>query len=285
MELKVFADAEQFLDLAGDDLRRQEVVNNLILGVATQLAEQPPLWLTGEPYFAAVYGSQGFSAAGMHTPPFGLVLAVGGNQPEEGVAVIARNLMRRGRSLPDVNGPKPYPFIFSRLWTKLGGGSIRLEMAQRAYELREVEKPSEVEGVFRAADEKDVALLANWMTAFSGEVFGEDTEPAKMAEMSRAYIDDGSCYLWQSEGKIVSMAIRTYTTERGATISYVYTPPDERRKGYASAVVAELSQKCLNDGYAFCMLFTDLSNPTSNEIYMRIGYKTVMDFDKYKLSR
>lgn len=283
MEIQVFTNADRFLELVSEDLCRHEVINNLILGVVQQLAGQAPLWLKGQPYLAAVYGQQGFSAACMHTPPFGLVLAVGGDHPEEGVAVIARDLMRRGRNIPDVNGPKPYPEIFSRLWTKLGGGSYQLEMAQRVYELKKVEIPLEVQGEFRAAETTDLPLLTNWMSDFTLEAMGEPVDPDNITGIIRAYIDDGCCYLWQCRDKVVSMAIRTYTTLRGATISYVYTPPDERQKGYASAVVAELSQKCLNDGYAFCTLFTDLANPTSNEIYMRIGYQPVMDFDKYSL--
>jgi predicted GNAT family acetyltransferase len=47
-------------------------------------------------------------------------------------------------------------------------------------------------------------------------------------------------------------------------------------------LVAELSRKMLADGCGFCVLYTDLSNPTSNAIYRRIGYRlieTVQDFE------
>lgn len=57
----------------------------------------------------------------------------------------------------------------------------------------------------------------------------------------------------------------------------VYTPPEFRKNGYASFVVAELSQKILNSGKKFCILYTDLANPTSNKIYQNIGYKEVAD--------
>ena len=32
---------------------------------------------------------------------------------------------------------------------------------------------------------------------------------------------------------------------------------------------------------AFCFLFTDLANPTSNHIYQAIGYEPVTDIDVY----
>ena len=57
----------------------------------------------------------------------------------------------------------------------------------------------------------------------------------------------------------------------------VYTPPEWRGRGYATAAVATLSSELLGEGYAMCVLYTDLANPTSNRIYRRIGYEAVCD--------
>jgi predicted GNAT family acetyltransferase len=64
----------------------------------------------------------------------------------------------------------------------------------------------------------------------------------------------------------------------------VYTPPEYRRRGYASASVAALSQSLLNQGHQFCFLFTDLANPTANHIYQDIGYQPVGDWHQYSFS-
>ena len=66
-----------------------------------------------------------------------------------------------------------------------------------------------------------------------------------------------------------------------AAVNAVYTPPEQRRRGYATAAVAVLSQRLLDTGYQFCCLFTDLSNPTSNTIYQRIGYRPLCDYNEY----
>jgi predicted GNAT family acetyltransferase len=66
-------------------------------------------------------------------------------------------------------------------------------------------------------------------------------------------------------------------TPNGIRINAVYTPPEFRRRGYASACVAEVSQRMLDSGRKFCFLFTDLANPTSNKIYKAIGYRHVAD--------
>jgi hypothetical protein len=65
------------------------------------------------------------------------------------------------------------------------------------------------------------------------------------------------------------------------TVGGVYTPPELRNRGYATSCVAELSRNILQSGKEFCTLYTDLANPTSNSIYMKIGYKPVCDSVEY----
>jgi hypothetical protein len=57
----------------------------------------------------------------------------------------------------------------------------------------------------------------------------------------------------------------------------VYTPPELRGNGYATALTAEVSQRLLDGGRTFCFLYTDAANPTSNAIYERIGYRKVCE--------
>ena len=70
-------------------------------------------------------------------------------------------------------------------------------------------------------------------------------------------------------------------TPNGIRINTVYTPPEYRQNGYATACVAAISQKLLDRGYKYCFLYTDLSNPTSNSIYRKIGYKLMCDITNY----
>ena len=55
-----------------------------------------------------------------------------------------------------------------------------------------------------------------------------------------------------------------------------------RGRGYASALVAAISQAELDAGRRFCFLFTDQANPTANHIYQAIGYEPVRDVDAYR---
>ena len=72
------------------------------------------------------------------------------------------------------------------------------------------------------------------------------------------------------------------TTGHGATVSGVYTPPALRNHGYATACVASLSQLLLDEGHEFCTLYADLSNPTSNSIYKKMGYRPIRASTAYE---
>ncbi len=60
-------------------------------------------------------------------------------------------------------------------------------------------------------------------------------------------------------------------------IGPVYTPPEHRGHGYGSAVTAAATRWALDAGAHHVVLFTDLANPVSNNIYPRLGYRLVHD--------
>ena len=83
----------------------------------------------------------------------------------------------------------------------------------------------------------------------------------------------------------VSLAGFGGRTPNGIRVGPVYTPPDLRGRGYASALTADLTRRLLAGGRRFCFLYTDLANPTSNSIYQRIGYRPVSDADLWSFTR
>ena len=57
----------------------------------------------------------------------------------------------------------------------------------------------------------------------------------------------------------------------------VYTPPEQRRRGYAGAVTAAVTAAFYAAGAERVVLYTDAANPTSNAVYERIGYVHTAD--------
>ena len=67
-------------------------------------------------------------------------------------------------------------------------------------------------------------------------------------------------------------------------VDIVYTPARLRGRGYAAAVTAEVSRAALAAGASEVVLFADLSNPTSNALYQRLGYRTLADWSAYEFT-
>jgi predicted GNAT family acetyltransferase len=93
--------------------------------------------------------------------------------------------------------------------------------------------------------------------------------------MLRLRLERGGLRVWD-DGGMASYAGFSEHDDIGR-IAPVYTPPERRRHGYASALVAALSAELLANGKRALFLTTDLANPTSNGIYERIGFRPAVD--------
>jgi predicted GNAT family acetyltransferase len=170
-------------------------------------------------------------------------------------------------------------------WFAEAWGEARLELAQRAFRADHVNAPSGVPGRMRDYVRADRELAARWMDAFAEEALPEPPPGTSEEFVDRREADpDAGLVLWEDEGRTVSMAGFGGRTPNGTRIGPVYTPPELRGRGYASALTAAVTQRLLDSGLRFCFLFTDLANPTSNSIYQRIGYEPVGDVDQWTFS-
>ena len=134
----------------------------------------------------------------------------------------------------------------------------------------------------REAEPGDIPIVLEWLTAFAHEALGEAAHVTEAEETYRRREEDpeGAWLLWDDDGP-VSLAGYGNPTPTGTRVGPVYTPPEHRGRGYATSLVADLTAERLAAGLAFCFLFTDLANPTSNAIYARIGYEPVADWDQW----
>ncbi len=163
------------------------------------------------------------------------------------------------------------------------GTGTRLGMAMRLFRLDAVDHPSGVPGRTRPAVDADFALIHRWLTAFNAEALPQEpqTDPADV--IRRRLAEGGGMWFWEVDGEPVSFVLRSVLRPDElpglplAGVSGVYTPPEQRGHGYASANVAALSQLSLDEGCAAVTLMTDLANPTSNKIYQALGYRPVGD--------
>ncbi len=269
-----YQDADSFLARTRAALESQEAANALMLGLALRLVREPDAY-GSQPYYATVESVAGLQAAALMTPPYKLQIYAEEGHDRAALGLIAEALLSGGWPAPGVMAHQAVAEAFAAIWRDRTGAGYRIGMRQRIYELRQVVPPDYPPGEFRPAAEEDVELARQWGRGFYKDCFGDEHYERTMATAEEK-VKNGTLFLWV-DGVPRSMAGRTRPTPHGEAIGFVYTPPDQRRKGYASAVVARLSQRILDEGKLFCTLYTDLSNPTSNSIYQKVGYRPIAD--------
>jgi predicted GNAT family acetyltransferase len=213
------------------------------------------------------------------TPPYKLVVVGHQGDLEAGALALAQDLIAGGWPVPGVLGPRAAASAFAARWAELTGQRWELEQRQRVYELRKVKAPPPTRGRLRRATKADLDLVARWRYGVYAEIHGQaDREEAR--RVAERGIEDRDVYLWEDEVP-VSMAAKTRPTRHGISVSRVYTPPEWRGRGYATACVGELSRKLLDSGWSYCVLFADLDNAAANRVYQKIGYEPVCDYEEY----
>lgn len=263
--------ARAFLRRAEPWLLEREAENNLVLGLADSLSRgtqdyESPL------YFATVERGSEVEGCAFRTPPYKLGLT---RMPVEAAPLVAADVAEVYDSLPAVLGPLDVARRVGDAWAALKGIQAADGMRQRVHSLKRVRFPlRQAAGGMRLANEDDLALVESWIRSFLRTTGLPDMrEPEARA---RRLVASGFLALWIDRVP-VSMAAFPARTRNTVRVGYVYTPDEHRRRGYASALVAQVSHHILDSGFRRCVLYTDLANPTSNRIYRSIGYRPVQD--------
>src|ERR1700747_3266712 len=215
-------------------------------------------------------------AAFMHTPDYPVMLSTASVQA---AAVLARDLTAgagAGRRIPGLNAGQEAADAFAATWRDRTGDAVAVSRRMRLFRLGELIPPRPApEGTARLAAETDRDLVARWFEAFAREVGNPPRQDHSRAAAGRlAY---GGITVWEAGGVPVSVAGRTRAVAGMVRVGPVYTPPEVRGHGYASAATVAVSQAALDAGLREVVLYTDLANPTSNGLYQRLGYHPVED--------
>ena len=266
--------AESFLKLVKPFLLEKEAEYSLMLGLAGLRLKKT----TDEYIYLAVFDQNEIVGCCIVSEKNLVVSQI----PGPYLVPLANYLKNENCKIPGIVGAPATCEIFAKIWSKLINCNYKVGMEQKIYQLNEVILPKNIQGELIQAQAKHTARVGQWVYEFSCESLPhEPTIIEKTTELAAQKIKNGDVYLWQAEtGEIVSMNFVGRPTDHGISVSAIYTPKIYRHKGYASAVVAKTSELMLKNGRNFCVLYTDMANPTSNKIYQEVGYKEVA-FSKY----
>jgi hypothetical protein len=285
-QLQFFTDPAEFLSVAGDHLAAEPVINTVVTSVAhrtiARLAEGTPQpdgdwWLAVRDDGGAVVG------AGMRTAPFEPRPLFLLPMPDEAAVALAATLVDRGEEVLGVNGALPAVEVCASEIARINGGRVEVSLHTRLHELGELVPPKPVPGQLVAAAEDDIDLVLEWFTAFAddadeqagrprGSALHDVPDPTALLHRIRRR----EMWFWVDAGRPVHLTAVSPPSFGVARVGPVYTPRDQRGRGWASNAVAAASRMIQAQGARAC-LFTDQANPTSNKIYAALGYRPVVD--------
>ncbi len=271
-----YPDASSFLKDTRPTLEAEEVLNNLLIGIAERVEDNPQAFGEERPYMATLKQQDSLAAVCLMTPPHRLITYFPETGDDRRFSVLVQHLIATPRSFPGLIGPKATTLKLAQAWTKETGIKFNLEMDQGVYALKRVVHPASPGGQMVQAAVDHTDLLLDWAKRFFEDLLPGELNQHNL-DLVQENIAQGSFFVWMTD-QPVSMAARSRPTRRGECVNFVYTPPQFRRRGYASALVASLSQHLLEQGKSYCTLFTDFANPTSNHIYQEVGYQPVGNF-------
>jgi hypothetical protein len=254
-------DVDEFHAGAGPSLLARPAENALLLTIAARITAQPSgAYSDRQPLF----GWHPDGSAFVWTPPFPLVL---GGPATPGAADELAGLVD---DVPAINSTDEPARAFAGAWCQRTGATALPGTRSRLYRLDELVPPA-VPGRSRVADTGDRDLMISWVTAFAEEAHEPLATPAATIDNR---LGEGGFTLWEDDGAPVAFAGVHAPAGGVVRVGPVYTPPANRGRGYGSAVTAAVSAAAAPH---LAVLFTDLANPTSNSIYIKIGYRPVED--------
>ncbi|GGV84821.1 N-acetyltransferase [Streptomyces griseoloalbus] len=204
--------------------------------------------------------------------------------PEQADTLAAR-LTALGHSLPSVSADHGTATALAEAWQRHTGATPEpRDTRLRLYRLGTLTPPDPLPaGRSRVLGERDLEDVMFWCGEFAKAV-GEDVTIDAGTWAGTRYADKRYT-LWETpDGTPVSVAGMNPLIGGQIQVDVVYTPAHLRGHGYAGAVTAEVSRAALAAGARDVVLFADRSNPTSNALYQRLGYRPLADWAAYDFS-
>lgn len=280
LTLDHLSSAGEVLDRCGAVLLAHEGCNTLLYAILGRLRRDP----CSDAHLALVH-SDGVPLACAAGIP-GRRLAVSHLQHESAARLLAEDMAPIATQFTAVLAPVEVAEEVSHAVCATARVKVETLMFQRHFATESVTATSRAAGALRDATVRDRPLLEEWIAAFAREALGGTGAgaPAAVDRWLDPTSHDSGLVLWSDGRRVVSMAGYTGPTPTGITVLSVYTPPELRGRGYASACTAALTQRLLDQGRRQVFLSTDVTNPTSNAMYRRIGYRQLGDATIYRFS-
>lgn len=253
------ADARAFLERAESWLLEEEIERAVPLETARQARvdasryEQPLYWATLEEDGRIV-------GCAFRTPPFHASVT---RMPPAAIPLLLESLKETYVVMTGVSGPEPTASALARVSF---ADRWRVSSRHWLWSLAAVDPPDSPPGTVRLATTADLGAVREWGARDPEQMPFDEAFCAASIRAQRLYFfDDGA-------PRCLAGVLRS--TEKSAALGILYTPPELRGKGYATATVAGWSRQMLESGKR-CFFYTDASRGATTAICRKLGHELV----------
>jgi predicted GNAT family acetyltransferase len=213
------------------------------------------------------------NAIALQNPGYAMWLWVNEELEKSTINEIIKSLCSqlKDSKLNAISGKPEFVNIFADEYSRILGVSNKIALGMESYQCQKIIKPKNVQGKLIKAQLSNIDIVAKFWVGFVFDCFGTNVVEEKQIPVVESMIKSGKLYLWEVDKKICGMVNIVHISERHARINNVYTPPEQRKRGYASAMVAELSSRLIEEGLT-PMLYADIKNCDSNKVYKTVGF-------------
>lgn len=148
-----------------------------------------------------------------------------------------------------------------------------------ALDLTDLNVPSSLQNGMvrcRLSSPEDLDLLIAWRIAYCVEVLGDShdaTLEREAEELIQKLHDQRNLWVLERDGHRVAKSAFNARLPDCVQVGGVWTPPEERGRGFARAVVAGSLLDARDEGARRAILFTD--NPAARKAYESIGFRKI----------
>jgi RimJ/RimL family protein N-acetyltransferase len=133
----------------------------------------------------------------------------------------------------------------------------------------------------RPAEPRDAEQLARWRCAFEIETLNERETPQLLEARRQAIanqIRERRMWIAEADGRPAAMTGFNTTTREAVQVGSVFTPVEQRGRGYARAAVAQSLLDAREDGVGKAILFTGEDNIAAQRAYSALGFQHIGDY-------
>jgi hypothetical protein len=248
---------------------RDEIEHSMALQTARSACQGD--WQFQKPlYWATVEEGPQIVGCAFRTPPYRLGITA---LPLEAIPALVDSVGLVYRTLSGVAGPEPAATAFTAAWLERHGGSSFVRARQQLLEHRAIIPLARVPpGALRPAIVADGSIAQAWGAAFARETGLTALDGSVCARLIAAR----RLYFWDDGGARCMVGLLRETSD-AAAIGILYTPPQLRERGYATASIAALSRHLLDRGLSRSYFCLDPADGATYSICVRLGYGVIQN--------